>query len=74
MVGLGSHTPIDYLLTSFLRPMLLFEFQPPRPNVSEIAILRQRATEPLSGLLDLAFRPEDPSDGADHQRVVFCFS
>ena len=74
MVGLGSHTPIDYLLTSFLRPMVLFELQPPRPNVSEITILRLCATEPLSGLLDLALGPEDPGNGADHQRVVFCFS
>ena len=42
MVGLGSHTPIDCLLASFLRLMLLLGLQPPSPlNVSEIAVLRQ---------------------------------
>ena len=53
--------------------MLPLKLQPPRPNVSKVAVLRQRATEPLSGLLDFSFGPEDPRDSADHQRVIFCF-
>lgn len=74
MMRLSSNTPVNHLLTSFLRPMLSLELQPPCPNISEIAILCQSATEPLSGFLDLAFGPEDPRDGADHQRIIFRFS
>ena len=74
MVRLSSHTPVDNLLMGLLYPMLLLELQPPRPDFSKIAILRQCTPEPFPGFLDLTFGPKDFREGADYQGVIFQFS
>ena len=74
MMRLRSHALINYFMASFLCPMLPLELEPPCPDVAKVAVLRQRASEPLSGFLDLAFGPEDSRDGTDHQGIVFSFS
>lgn len=57
-------------MSSYFRPMLLLEFQPPTPNVSDVRVRLDRALEPLTGFLDLALGPKESGNSADDQRVV----
>jgi hypothetical protein len=48
-----------------LRAVVLLEAPPPAPSVAVIAICGDRTSEPIASLLDLAFGPEETSDGDD---------
>lgn len=45
--------------------MVLLESIPPSPRISKVGIRRDSPCEPVTSFVDLAFSPEETSDGDD---------
>ena len=72
-VGQLNHRLIQ-MHTTRLCTVLLFELQPPAPNIPDVRICLDRTLEPLTGFLNLALGPKQPSNRTYNKWVIRGFA
>jgi hypothetical protein len=63
-------TSYNHTVLLYPHPMLVLEFEPPTPSITQVRAHTHSALEPLACLLDPPVCPIQPSNGTNHEWVA----